>query len=76
MQKIRTTSATQLKYGSFVKRFGRIWTLKLIGSFNQFQNLTPYQFAIHGIHGVSKEKEKQLGKTAVFRQLAFSTRES
>ena len=45
-------------------------------NFNWFQNLTPYQFAINGIHVGSKEKEKQLGKTAVFRQLVFSTRES
>ena len=55
---------------------GAFWTiriLKLTGHFSESRNLIPHQFAIHGGR---KKKEKELGKTTLFRQLNFSTRES
>ena len=61
MQKIWTTVVTQLKYVDFEGNFGQIQTL-------ESWNFILHQFAIHGR---SVEKEKQLDKTAVFRQLVF-----
>ena len=39
-------------------------------------NVSNGMILIHSNHERSKEKEKQIWKTAVFRQLVFSTRES